>query len=110
MSLARHGARSASALRNFRDIYGNCPGPPLLALPCGCTPTAILYIHHGRQTADGSSDGSHGSQGLSGRRPAQTQHPVRTLWRMISLRQLEGVHHRRPIAAAARPDYPVTAA
>jgi hypothetical protein len=36
------------ALGTFRDIYGNCPVPPPLDLPCGCTPTAILYIRPGR--------------------------------------------------------------
>ena len=37
-----------SALGKLRDICGNCPGLARLILPCGGTPTAILYIHLGR--------------------------------------------------------------
>jgi hypothetical protein len=36
---------ASSALGKLRDICGNYQGLARLALPCGGTPAAILYIH-----------------------------------------------------------------
>jgi hypothetical protein len=47
------GSLANSALGKLRDICGNCQGLARLALPCGGTPAAILYIRLCIRSGDG---------------------------------------------------------